>query len=58
MKTLKEYQSMIKKAKTKEELQSISYNALKNDEECKVFSKKYDKIINMCIKREMELGVE
>lgn len=54
--TLKDYQAMIKKAKTKEELRKISSDALMNDNECKVFSKKYDKIIIMCVKREMSLS--
>lgn len=53
---LKEYQKIIKKAKSKDELQQISYKALRDDKECTVFSKKYNKIVNMCIKREMELS--
>lgn len=51
------YGGMIKHATTKEELDQISYDALKNDPECTVFSKKYNAIIKMCVKREMELGL-
>lgn len=56
-KTLKLYEAEIKKATTKAELSNISYTALRDDEECTVFSKKYDKIINLCVKRELELGL-
>ena len=54
--SIADYKKKINKATTKEELQNISYNALKNDPECTVFSKKYDKIINLCTRREIELG--
>ena len=56
-KTLSVYGGMIKHATTKAELDAISYDALKNDPECTVFSKKYNAIIKMCVKREMELGL-
>lgn len=56
-KPLKLYEAEIKKATTKAELSNISYTALRDDEECTVFSKKYDKIINLCTKRELELGL-
>ena len=49
------YSNMIKAAKTKEELKKISYDAIKDDPECTVFSKKYNAIIKMCVKREMEM---
>lgn len=55
--SLAAYGGMIKSAKTKEELEKISYGALKNDPECTVFSEKYNKIIRMCVKREIELGL-
>ena len=54
---IKDYAKLINKAKTKKELQDITYKALTTDDECKVFSKKYDKIIQLCIKREIELGI-
>lgn len=57
-KTIKEYQKEIQKATTKEELQAISYAALRNDPECTVFSKKYDRIISMCTQREAELEAQ
>lgn len=56
-KRLAVYGGMIKHATTKEELEKICYDALKNDPECTVFSKKYNAIIKMCVKREIELGL-
>ena len=55
--SLAAYGRMIRSAKTKEKLEKISYGALKNDPECTVFSNKYNEIIRMCIKREIELGL-
>lgn len=49
------YKKLAKQAKTAEELQVISFNALRDDPECTVFSRKYDKIVSMCVKREKEL---
>lgn len=51
------HEAEIKKATTKAELSNISYKALRDDEECTVFSKKYDRIIALCTKREIELGL-
>ena len=56
VKPISEYKKAIGKATTKEELQAISYEALKNDDECTVFSKKYDKIVGLCVRREAELN--
>lgn len=56
-KALSVYGGMIKHATTKEELSRISYDALINDHKCTVFSKKYNAIIEMCVKRKMELGL-
>lgn len=56
-KSLAVYGGMIKHAATKEELEDISYDALRDDPECTVFSKKYQAIIKMCVKREIELGL-
>lgn len=53
---LKDYRKLIKKATTKEEIDAISYGALKDDPTVMVFSKKWDKIVDMCIQREAELG--
>ena len=55
MRTLAEYKAQIQRAKSKEELSRISYLALRDDPECTAFSKKYDKIVAMCVRREMEL---
>ncbi|MBR1683648.1 MAG: hypothetical protein IJ708_00815 [Clostridia bacterium] len=52
------YKKLAKQAKTAEDLQAISYNALRDDPECDVFSKKYDKIVAICVKREMEIKGE
>ena len=49
------YKELAAQANTVEELQTISYNALRDDPECTAFSGKYDKIVAMCVKREMEL---
>lgn len=54
-KNLREYKAAINKAASKEELTTISYDALKNDPECTIFSKKYERIIEMCIQREEDL---
>jgi len=54
-KSIRDYQKEIKAATTKEQLQAISFNALKNDPECTVFSKKYDKIITLCTERQFAL---
>ena len=56
-KPMRLYEAEIKKATTKAELSNISYTALRDDEECTVFSKKYDKLITLCVKREIELGL-
>jgi len=55
VKPISEYRRAIKQAQSKQELDEISFNALKNDDECTVFSKKYDKIIDMCVRRSEEL---
>jgi hypothetical protein len=56
-KPLSAYGGMIKAATTKEELEQIAYDALKNDPECTVFSAKYAKITKLCVKREAQLGL-
>jgi len=50
------YKKLISKANSAEELQNISYGALKNDPECTAFSKKYNKIVAMCVQKEMSLS--
>ena len=56
-KPMRYYEAEIRKATTKAELSAISFAALRDDDECTVFSKKYDRIIDLCVKREMELGL-
>ena len=54
---LKDYRKQLKKATPKEQIAAISYGALKDDPTVMVFSKKWDKIVDMCIRREEELGL-
>lgn len=58
VKKISEYKAEISKAMSKEHLQHICLDALKYDDECTVFSKKYDKIVELCAVREIELGLE
>ena len=56
--SLSDYKSKIKMATTKEELQDISYKAFLEDD--KALSGKitlYNRVVNLCIKREVELGL-
>lgn len=56
--TLAEYKAEIKKATTKDELRQITYKAfLEDDDALKGKQSIYDKVINLCIKREEELGL-
>lgn len=56
MKTLAEFKNEIRMAKTKEELKSISYEAFLQDDRALKSSKSlYEKVLDNCIKREMEL---
>lgn len=56
--TLAEYKSEIKKATTKEELRQISYQAFLQDENAlKGKRSLYEKVITMCINREVEIGL-
>ena len=56
--TLAEYKVEIKKATTKEELRQITYKAFLQDENAlKGRQSLYEKVITMCINREVELGL-
>lgn len=56
--TLKDYQNQIKAATTKEELRRISSKALSQDNGPILRSKSlWNKVIDLCVKREMELGL-
>ena len=66
MKTLEDFKKEIKKAKTKDELHKISYEAMLQDskpidvERLATGGKPrtlYSKVISFCIKREVELGL-
>lgn len=55
--TLAEYKTEIKKATTKEEIRQISYKAFLQDENAlKGKRSLYEKVITMCINREVEIG--
>ena len=51
------YADQVKQANTKEELNAISYKAFRDDDGCTVDNKKMNVIINLCILREVELGL-
>ena len=51
------YKKKIAEAQTKEELRQISYLALRDDDECMVFSRKMERIDALCLLREAELGL-
>ena len=53
---LKDYKNLINKAQSKEELQQITYNCLIEEGQT-LTSKKYNKVINFAIHREIELGL-
>lgn len=56
--TFSEYKAEIKKATTKEELRQIAYKAFLQDENAlRGKLSLYDKVINLCVKREDELGL-
>lgn len=56
--TLAEYKTEINKATTKEELRQISYKAfLQDNNALKGKRSLYDKVITLCINREVELGL-
>ena len=56
--TLAYYRKQAAQATTVQQLQAISYTALRDDPECTAFSKKYDKIVAICVRREMEIKGE
>lgn len=54
--TLKEYKKIISNATTKDELRNISYRAFLQDDKALCGKKTlYNKVIDLCIKREVEL---
>ena len=56
--TLKDYQKQIQAATTEEELRQISSKALSQDNGPILSSKSlWNKVIDLCVKREMELGL-
>lgn len=52
MDNLKLYKDLIKYAKTKEELEEISYRCFLHED-----LKVYNKVLDLCIKKEIELGI-
>ena len=53
--TIAHYRKLISQVETVDQLQGISYSALRDDPECTAFSRKYDKIVAMCVEREMKM---
>ena len=58
MKTLNEFKDEISKAETQEKLGDIAYEAfLQDDRALQSKNSLYEKVLDNCIKREMELGL-
>ena len=53
---IKEYKKLIDKATTKDELQNITYMCLKEQGQT-LNSKKYNKVIDLAIQRQISLGI-
>ena len=54
---IKDYKKMISKAKSKEELQNITLKCLKEEGQT-LMSKKYNKVVDLAIQRQFELGIK
>ena len=54
--TLSDFIKLVSKAKTKEELQDITYKALSQDENPNDSNSLYNKVFEMSIKRTIEIG--
>lgn len=54
---IKDYKKLIDKATTKEELQNITYNCLQEKGET-LMSKKYNKVVDLAIQRQIKLGIK
>lgn len=54
---VKEYKKLIDKATTKDELQNITYQCLKEDGQT-MMSKKYNKVVDLAITRQISLGIK
>lgn len=58
MKTLDEFKDEISKAETQEKLGDIAYEAfLQDDRALQSKNSLYEKVVKLCIKREVELGL-
>ena len=58
MKTLGEFKDEISKAETQEKLGDIAYEAfLQDDRALQSKNSLYEKVVKLCIKREVELGL-
>lgn len=58
MKTLDEFKDEISKAETQEKLGDIAYEAfLQDDLALQSWDSLYGKVVKLCIKREIELGL-
>ena len=54
---IKDYKKLIDKAITKEELQNITYKCLQEEGET-LTSKKYNKVVDLAIHRQISLGIK
>lgn len=54
---IKDYKKLIDKAKTKDELQSITYKCLQEQGQT-LMSKKYNKVVDLAIQRQISLGIK
>jgi aspartate/glutamate racemase len=54
--TLSDFIKLVSKAKTQEELQNITYQALSQDENPNDSNSLYNKVFEMSIKRTIEIG--
>ena len=58
MKTLDEFKDEISKAETQEKLGDIAYEAfLQDDRALQSKNSLYEKVVKLCIKREIEMGL-
>ena len=54
---IKDYKKLIDKATTKDELQNITYNCLKEQTQT-LMSSKYNKVVDLAIHRQIKLGIK
>lgn len=56
--TIKDFQKLINKAESRDELRKISYKAfLQDDKALNIRNGLYNKVVKACIQREIKLGI-